>query len=197
MLDWLKNKKYPEFWKTYLQQQEEKSSRFVTLSVQSTGQNPQKDVILTIGAVGIQSDKIVIKDTFEVILLQYIYNHDNGFSNEFIVESKMPKSSEKEGIEKLILFLKNAKIIGHRVDLALELINNALEKIDCGKIKNEALDLEIMFKKWKEISDDKKYTVSEIATALKIPIQEYDGAIEEAYTMALCFLKLKKYLGIK
>ncbi len=197
MLDWLKNKKYPEFWKSYLQKQEEKSGRCVTLSVQTTGLNPQKDVILTVGSVGIANGEIVIKDSFEIILLQYIYNHDNGFSNEFIIESKMPKSSEAEGLQKLVEFLGNAVIIGHRIDFDLQMINAALEKLECGKLRNEALDLEIMFKKWKESSDDKKFSIAEIAQALKLPEVDNDSSIEEAYTMGLCFLKLKKYLRIE
>jgi len=197
MLDFLKNKKYPEFWKSYLQKNEEKPTRFVTLSVQTTGLNPQKDVILTMAAVGITDGQLVIKDTFEVILLQYIYNHDNGFSNEFILESKMPKSTEADGIQQLIQYLENATIIGHRVDFDLEMINKALGKLGCGTLKNEALDLEIMFKKWNESSEDKKFSVAEIAHALKIPEIENDSSVEEAYTMGLCFLKLKKYLRIE
>ena len=196
MLDWIKNKKHPEFWKTYLQKQDDKSSRYVTLSVKTTGVNPQKDVILTIGCVGILNNEIIIKDSFEVILLQYIYNHDNGFSNEFIIESKMPKSTEAQGIQKLVAYLENAVIIGHRVDFDIEMINKALEKLDCGKLKNEALDLEIMYKKWKESSEDKKFSIEEIAKALKLPEIPYEASIEEAFTMALCFLKLKKYLRI-
>ena len=196
MLDWIKNKKHPEFWKTYLQKQDDKSSRYVTLSVQTTGVNPQKDVILTIGCVGILNNEIIIKDSFEVILLQYIYNHDNGFSNEFIIESKMPKSTEAQGIQKLVAYLENAVIIGHRVDFDIEMINKALERLDCGKLKNEALDLEIMYKKWKESSEDKKFSIEEIAKALKLPEIPYEASIEEAFTMALCFLKLKKYLRI-
>ena len=197
MLDWLKNKKYPEFWKSYLQKQEEKSERYVTLSLQATGLNPSKDVILSIGAVGIQNNELSISDSFEVILLQYIYNHDNGFSNEFIFESKMPKFIEGEGIEKLINYLGNAVIIGHRVDFDIEMINKALEKLNCGRIKNEALDLEIMFKKWNESSEDKQFSIEEIAKALKVPEIEYESTAEEAYTMGLCFLKLKKYLRIE
>jgi DNA polymerase-3 subunit epsilon len=196
MLDFLKNKKYPEFWKSYLQKNEEKPTRFVTLSVQTTGLNPQKDVILTMASVGITDGYLVIKDTFEVILLQYIYNHDNGFSNEFILESKMPKSTEADGVQQLIQYLENATIIGHRVDFDLEMINKALEKLGCGTIKNEALDLEIMFKKWNESSEDKKISVADIAHALKIPEMANDSSVEEAYTMGLCFLKLKKYLRI-
>lgn len=197
MIDWLKNKKYPEFWKIYLQKQVEKSTRYVTLSIEATGLNSQKDVILTIGAVGIQNNKVVIKDSFEVVLLQYIYNHDNGFSNEFIIESKMPKFIEAEGIKKLIEYLGNAIIIGHRVDFDIEMINVALEKLQCGRLKNEALDLEIMFLKWKELSDDKRFSIEEIAKNLKLPVNESDSKIEEAYIMGLCFLKLKKYLKIE
>lgn len=196
MLDWLKNKKYPEFWKTYLQKQEEKSNRYVTLSLQTTGLNSQKDVILTIGAVAILNNQLIIKDSFEVVLLQYIYNHDHGFSNEFIIESKMPKSTETEGIQKLIEFLGNAILIGHRIDFDIEMINKALEKLGCSRLRNEALDLEVMFKKWKEFSDDKKFSVTEIAQGLKLPINDVDSSINEAFTMGLCFLKLKKQLGI-
>ena len=197
MLDWLKNKKHPDFWKTYLQKQEEKSSRYVTLSIQTTGLNALKDVILTIGSVGIENNMVVIKDSFEVILLQYIYNHDNGFSNEFIIESKMPKSTEAEGIQRFIEYLGNATIIGHRVDLDIEMINVALHKLECGKLKNEALDLEVMFRKWKEFSDDKKFSVEEIGKALKLPETDFEAIIEEAYSMSLIFLKLKKYLRIE
>ncbi len=199
MIDWLKNKKYPDFWKIYLQKQTEKSTRYVTLIVETTGLNPQKDIILTIGAVGIQNNRIVIKDAFEVILLQYIYNHDNGFSNEFIIESKMPKFIESEGIQRLIEYFGNAVIIGHRIDFDIEMINIALEKLQCGKLKNEALDLEIMFRKWKEFSDDKRFSVEEIAKNLKLSVNEneQDSKIEEAYIMGLCFLKLKKYLKIE
>jgi DNA polymerase-3 subunit epsilon len=197
MLDWLKNKKHPEFWKSYLQKQEGKSNRFVTLSIQTTGFNLQKDVILAIGSVAIQNNKLTIADTFEVILLQYIYNHDNGSSNEFTIESESQKSTEADGIQRLIEFIANATIIGYRVDFDIEMINKALEKLDCGKLRNEALDLEIMFKKWKEFSDDKKFSIAEIAQILKLPEHNHDATIEEAYTMGLCFLKLKKYLGIE
>lgn len=196
MLDWLKNKKYPEFWKSYLQLQEEKSARYVTLSVQATGLNPQKDVILTIGCVGVINNELAIRDSFEIILLQYIYKNDNGFSNEFIIDSKMPKSPQSEGLQKLVEYIGNATIIGHRVDLDLEMINSGLEKMECGKLRNEAFDLEIMFKKWKESSDDKKFTIDEIVHALKLPESDNDSTIEEAYSMGLCFLKLKKYLRI-
>ena len=197
MLNWLKNKKHPEFWTNYLNECENSSPRYVTLSVESTGTNPNKDVILSIGAVGIENNQLKIKDSFEIVLLQYIFNHDNGLSNEFIIESKMPKFIESEGMQRFIKYIGNAIIIGHRVDVAIEMMNVALEKLDCGKLKNQALDLEIMFRKWKEQSNDKKFSLEEIARALKIPEENADLSIEKAYIVGLSFLKLKKYLEIE
>jgi DNA polymerase-3 subunit epsilon len=48
-------------------------------------------VILSIGAFAVVDDSLFISDSFEAILLQYKYLHDNKLSNEFIIESKMNK----------------------------------------------------------------------------------------------------------
>jgi DNA polymerase-3 subunit epsilon len=47
MLDWIKNltKEYPQFWKDYLLQFENRSNRYVILSTDKTGLNPQNDVM--------------------------------------------------------------------------------------------------------------------------------------------------------
>ena len=98
MLDWLKNinKEYPEFWKNYVAKFEKKSNRFVVLSTETSGLNPDKDIILSIGSFAVIDNSIVIGDNFETVLLQYKFLHDNGLSNEFIVESKMKKLVEKD-----------------------------------------------------------------------------------------------------
>ena len=48
MLDWLKNinKEYPDFWKNYLDKFETKPNRFVVISTETSGLNPDKDVTL-------------------------------------------------------------------------------------------------------------------------------------------------------
>lgn len=198
MLDWLKNinKDYPDFWKNYLSKFDKKSERFVVLTTETTGLDADKDVILSIGAIAIENNNIIIADTFEVVLLQYVYNHDHGISNEFIIESKQPKSLEPQAIEAFIEYLGNAILIGHRIDFDVEIINRALDKLKCGRIRNEALDIEVMYRKWKELSDDKEFTLDELAASLKTPKTDRVSASEDAYTIALLFLKLKSRLGI-
>lgn len=197
MLDWIKNinKEYPEFWKSYSSKFQNKSSRFVVLSTETTGLNPNKDVILSIGAIGVENNTIVIKDSFEVILLQYKYLHDNGLSNEFIVESKLPKLGEPEAITAFIEFIGNAVLVGHRIHFDIDMINEILYKMGCSRLKNEAIDVEIMYRKLID-STDKQFSVDELCKIFKISRSDRYSSAEDAYTIALLFLKLKSKLGI-
>jgi DNA polymerase-3 subunit epsilon len=199
MLDWLKNinKEYPEFWKEYLSKFETKtkSKRFVILSIEASGLNPEKDVILSFGCVSVVNDNIIISDSFDVILLQYKFLHDNELSNEFIIESIQTKLAEPQAIQAFIEFIGNAVLVGHRIHFDVDMINEALEKLHCGRLKNEALDIEIMYKKWKD-ANDKPFSLDDLCTAFKIPKTERHTSSEDAYNIALLFLKLKSRLGI-
>ncbi|TRW98492.1 3'-5' exonuclease [Flavobacterium gawalongense] len=198
MLDWLKNinKEYPEFWKTYLSKFDKKSKRFVILSTETSGLNPVKDVILSIGSFAVNDNSIVIGDSFEAVLLQYKFLHDNGLSNEFIVESKMKKLAEPEAIQSLINFIGNAVLVGHHIDFDVEMINAALERLDCGRLKNEALDVDVMYRKLQDIND-RQFSLDELCDIYKIPKRDRNSSSEDAYKIALLFLKLKSRLGIK
>ncbi|RDI53534.1 3'-5' exonuclease [Flavobacterium glaciei] len=198
MLDWLKNinKEYPEFWKTYTSKFDKKSSRFVILSTETSGLNPDKDVILSIGSFAIIDNSIVIGDSFEAVLLQYKFFHDNGLSNEFLVESKMKKMGESDAIKLFIEFIGNSVLVGHHIDFDVEMINVALERLDCGRLKNEALDVDVMHRKLHDIND-KQFSLDELCTAYNIPKSVRNSSAEDAYKTALLFLKLKSRLGIK
>jgi DNA polymerase-3 subunit epsilon len=114
-------------------------------------------------------DSIYIGDSFEVILLQYKYLHDNRLSNEFIIESKMNKLTEPEAA--FIEFIGNSILVGHHVDFDVEMINAALEKIECGRLKNEALDIDMMHRKLNDITD-KQFSLNELSEIYKYKHRE-------------------------
>ena len=198
MLDWIKNinKDHPEFWKLYLAKFESKSNRFVILSTETTGLNSKKDVILSFGAIGVVEDIIRIGDNFEVAILQYKYLHDNGLSNEFLIESKLSKLAEPQAIQALVEYIGNAILVGHRIHFDIEMINDVLEKMECGKLKNEALDVEIMHQKLMDITN-KSFSLEDLVKQYKIPLSERNSASDDAYSIALLFVKLKARLGFK
>jgi len=198
MIDWIKNinKDYPEFWRDYLSKFESRPSRYVALSINCTGMNPQKDVIESFGAIGIEEDKIIVGDFFEVILLQYKNLHENDLSNDSFADSLQPKLVEQEAIQAFIYFLGNAVLVGHKINLVIDLINAALEKMNCGRLKNEAIDIEIMYKKYKD-SSEKHFSIADMYKEFKLPFIEENGISEIAYTVSLLFLKLKSRLGLR
>lgn len=198
MLDWIKNinKEHPDFWKDYLTKFETKPNRFVVLSTETSGLNPNKDVILSLGAFSVVDDSVVIRDSFESVLLQYKFLQDNGLSNEFIIESKLIKMEEPEAIEAFINFIGNAVLVGHHINFDVEMINSALERLDCGRLKNEALDVDMMYRKLMDIND-KQFSLDDLCDIYKIPKSDRNSSSEDAYRISLLFLKLKSRLGIK
>ena len=197
MLDWIKNinKEYPEFWKLYLSKFDKKSKRFVVLSTETTGLSLEKDVILSIGAFAVINNSVLIADSFETILAQYKFFHDNGISNEFTVETKMKKLGEPEAIQALVEFIGNSVLVGHHIDFDVEMINIALERLGCGRLKNEALDIDVMYRKLTDINN-KQFSLEELCDIYKIPQSDRNSSSEDAYKIALLFLKLKSRLGL-
>lgn len=198
MLDWLKNinKEYPEFWKNYLAKFDKKSTRFVVISTETSGLNPAKDVILSVGSFAVKDNSIVIADNFEAVILQYKFFHDNGLSTEFLVESKMQKLGEADALKSFIEYIGNSVLVGHHIDFDVDMINEALERLDCGRLKNEALDVDVMHRKLMD-TNDKQFSLDELSTIYNIPKSDRNSASEDAYKTALLFLKLKSRLGIK
>lgn len=197
MLDWIKNinKEYPEFWKLYLSKFDKKSKRFVVLSTETSGLSLEKDVVLSIGAFSVINNSIIIADSFETILTQYKFFHDNGISNEFTLETKMRKLGEPEAIKAFLEFIGNSVLVGHHIDFDVEMINVALERLGCGRLKNEALDIDVMHRKLTDINN-KQFSLEELCDIYKIPQSDRNSSTEDAYKIALLFLKLKSRLGL-
>ena len=195
MLQWLNNNKYPEFWKNYLSNFKDKSNKYVVLSIESTGLNTSKDVILAFSAVTVLGDRITIKDALE-LYISYSKSEIDLDPNEFILVSKIEKKTEREAIELIINYIGNATLIGHRVNQDIDLLNASLAKFDCGNLKNEALDIEIMYNKVKDTLE-KKYTLEDMSKALAVPINERNSVADDTFSIALLFLKLKTILKIK
>lgn len=178
MFDWIKNinKPYPEFWKEYVSKFDEKSNRYIALSVETTGIDPRKDVVVSFGAIGIVNDTILINDSLEIAV-----NHN---------------STEPVVIEEFVNYIGNAVLVGHRIHFDVDIINEALDKLHCSRLKNEALDIEIMHKKLHEIND-KSYSLNELITHYKIQKSDRVSSSDDAFSIALLFLKLKSRLKLK
>ena len=198
MLDWLKNmgKDYPDYWKNYLSKFEKKPSRFVALSLETTGLNPKKDIILSVGAIGIEHNKIVVKDVLEIEFPKPIKEEvSENVIDQMFKDVRVPKVTESVALEKLIDYIGNSIIVGHRTLFDIEIINETLEKYNCGRLKNESLDIEVMYKKLLDIND-KNFSLDDLKKTYKIDTSDRTSTVEDAYSIGLLFLKLKSKLDI-
>ena len=195
MLSKLFHKEYPEFWKKYSESFKNPATKYVVISMETSGLDTEKDVIMSIAATSIVENRILLKDSFE-IFIQHNKPLDSSLDNEFITVSKVEKVAENIAIETLINYIGNSILIGHRIDFDIEMLNNALSRLKLGKVKNEAYDIEAMFNKIAD-TNEKKYALEEMSKSLNMAISNRNSVADDAYSIAILFLKLKSKLGIK
>lgn len=186
MIDWFKNigKDYPEFWKYYVALLDTPTTRKVALHIETTGINPSKDRIISIGAIAIENNKILIESSLEIDL-----------NKEEIMDSKELLYQEAQAIESLINFIGNATIIGHRIHLDIEILNEYLSKLQSGRLKSNLLDVEVMHAKTID-APSKQFSLEELLSYYSIKNPDVSSSGNSAYMIALLFLKMRTKLGL-
>ena len=191
----------PQFWKTYISlfdndADSNKTRRFVVFDMETTGMDWKEDVILSIGAIGVTGNAIEVGDFMEVSVQQDKFKPQSVALNSIIKQSANEKVVEAEGMIQLLNFIKDATLVGHNVNLDIEMVNQALKRLDLGRLKNPLMDTNALYKKWKGLPDETQISLDDVCEALKIDKSERLTAWGNAFTTALVFLKLKKILSI-
>ncbi|MEZ4837639.1 3'-5' exonuclease [Flavobacterium sp.] len=201
VFDWLKkgSKDYPKFWTHYLESFENhsnnlKQNRYVVFDCETTGLDYRRDVILSIGAVAVVDNSILVNDSLELYLKQELYKPETVHIHGILKEGKEEKIVEAEAIIRFLEFVKNATLVGHNVSFDIEMINQALKRLEVGKLKNESMDTDAMYQKYKGLQEDQHSSLDELCKNLKVEKSERHTASGDAFITALVFLKLKKRL---
>ncbi len=200
-LNWFKKiaKDYPKFWEKYLSNFERESTgpkRYVIFDCETTGLDYRNDVILSIGAVTVIENAIHVNESLELYLKQDIYKPETAAIHGLLKEGKEEKIVEAEAIIRFLDFIKDAILVGHHVSFDMEMINQALKRLDVGKLKNDNMDTDAMFQKLKGYQEDQHSSLDELCKALKVSKSDRHTASGDAYITALVFLKLKSRLKI-
>lgn len=198
MFNWFKKKiiNYPEFYTNYLAHFEsEAKQRFVVFDCETTGLNPDKDRILSIGAVAVENNAILVQQTFEYYIKQDIFNKES-VAIHGLRKEEIYQITEEEAILDFLKFIQNATLVGHHVNFDIEMINQALKRLDAGRLKNENMDTNAMYKKFKYLQDDQNSSLDELAKIFKIKSSDRHTAVGDAFITAQIFIKLCKKLKI-
>lgn len=201
--NWLKkiSKDNPKFWETYVSYFNQEPDvtvpkRYVVFDCETTGLDFKNDVILSIGAVAIIENSIHVDDSLELFIKQTVYNAETAAIHGILKEGKEVKIIEAEAIIRFLDFIKDATLVGHHVQFDIEMINQALKRLNVGKLKNDNMDTDAMYQKFKGLQEDQHSSLDELCKILKVEKSERHTASGDAYITALIFLKLKNRLKI-
>jgi DNA polymerase-3 subunit epsilon len=198
LFKWFKrNKKvYPEFWQNYLSHFDAKAGRntverFVVFDTETTGLDVRTDVVLSIGAVGIIENAIVVNDYLEVFLEQNLFKTESVPIHGILKAGKEKKLTESEAVIEFVNFIKDATLVGHHVRFDVKMINVALQRMGFEKLKNRSLDTDLMYQKFKGLPEEQHTSLDELCRVFKIQKSDRHTAAGDAFITALIFLRLK------
>ncbi len=113
--------------------------RFVVVDTETTGLDPRRDRIITIGAVAVRGDEILLDDAFE-IMLKLAYNHSSVAIHGITRDEAASGMEEPEALVLFLEYLRDGIIVGHHIGHDVEVLNRACERCFDFALKNRSLD---------------------------------------------------------
>lgn len=185
----LKDKKYD-----YLFEQA-KEGEYVCLDCETTGLNPKKDEILSIGAVLIKENKILMRETFNIFVKPSKKIDHESIKIHHIRPIDLENAIEPQtAIFKLLDFIGNRPIVGYYIDFDIAMISKYTKKYIGIKLPNESIEVSSMYYKTRKKTSEYEFIDLKFDTImqnLEIPALGKHDALNDAIMTSMMFLKLR------
>jgi DNA polymerase III subunit epsilon len=174
--------------------------RFVVLDSETTGLDPRKDRIITIGAVGVQDGEIIVEDSFEV-LLKVAYNTSAVTVHGVTREEAEAGIEEPEAMERFLEYLRDGVIVGHHIGHDVETFNVACERHWGIRMQNRSLDtmdLTLHLEADAVLPVDESignFSLDGLCDLFDVTPHDRHTAAGDAFITAQIFLRLLRYAG--
>lgn len=209
----LKKSVYPDFIKSYYQgilHQENinkkrlEDCRFVVLDTETTGLDTSKNILLSIGAVVIQNNAILLKDILEITL-----NRDEILKAEAVkihgltLNDLNEGESIEQGIRQFLTFLEADIIVAHHTGFDLKMLNKTIQKFlnSPFKLENKAIDTAVLAKRIDTLENPHEqkyqYDLDSVAKKYNVALHDRHTAWGDAFITAKLFLILTRILKSK
>lgn len=198
---------HPDFWEDYALSFKQRlptdpnEVRFVVLDTETTGFDYANDRILSIGALSLQNNNMILRESLELYIKQEYYDIESAKIHGILKNSHTQQISETEAVRQLLVFLGNSVIIAHHAVFDITMINKALQRQGLPRLKNKVLDTSNLYKHTLITSNVFKkkehYALDELAEKFDICKKDRHTAIGDAYITAIAFLKILPRLKSK
>jgi DNA polymerase-3 subunit epsilon len=113
--------------------------RFAVLDSETTGLDPRRDRLITIGAVAVIDDEIIIADSFEA-MLKVAYNASSVTVHGITRDEARDGLEESEALPLFLAWLRDAVIVGHHIKHDIDTLNAGFERNFGFHLLNHSLD---------------------------------------------------------
>ncbi|WP_345991996.1 3'-5' exonuclease [Sulfurimonas sp. HSL-1716] len=173
---------------------EDTSGEFVVFDTETTGLDPKKDEILSIGAVKIKDNKILTSQTFEV----YLKNSKDISSKSIAIHrirecDLMSAKSPEAAVKEFLRFIGARTLIGYYLEFDVEMINKYIKPMIGVTLPNSMIEVsEIYFEQTITLIPQGNIDLR-FDTILKncnLPNMGAHNAVNDAIMTAMIYLKL-------
>jgi DNA polymerase-3 subunit epsilon len=176
-------------------------NEYICLDCETTGLSPRKDEILSIGAVHIQDNKVIMRETFNI----FVKPSKNISAESIKIHHIRPIDLEnavspEEAILKLLDFIGSRPIVGYYIKFDIAMISKYTKQYIGIKLPNESIEVSSMFFKSKKKTSEYEFIDLKFDTIMKeldIPILGKHDALNDAIMTSMMFLKLKNLTPAK
>ncbi|HEY4362451.1 MAG TPA: 3'-5' exonuclease [Bryobacteraceae bacterium] len=127
------------FEKTWTEETPVSEVRFVVLDSETTGLDPRRDRLITIGAVAVEDGEIRLDDSFEA-MLKLDYNRSSVTVHGITRDEAREGMDEAEALERFLEYLRDGVIVGHHIGHDVQTLNAGYTRHFGFELKNRALD---------------------------------------------------------
>ncbi len=191
---WKPASAYKAYWQNYVAsfKTTESSPKYTVFDCETTGLNPSKDVILSVGGIQLKNNRIYIRNSFEFFLSQTYFDEASVKIHGIVKQSKdISYFSEEEAIIHFLAIVKNSILVGHQVGFDIAMINQALNRLGLPSLKNKSIDTNVLFQQKNHLPNDVVFSLDELCEKFSLPKKARHTALGDAFLTAQIFQRLQ------
>lgn len=174
---------------------ETQSDEIIVYDTETTGLNPKKDEILSIGAVKLKGNKILTSQKFEIFIKPKRDINEESIKIHHIrnIDLKNGKNPQ-DALENFLYFIGNRTLVGYYLEFDVKMINRYLKPYLGIKLPNKQIEVSGIYyrKKRRSVPDGRiDLRFDTIMKDLGLPIFGKHDALSDAIMTSLMYIKLQ------
>lgn len=170
------------------------SVRFVVLDTETTGLNPKRDQIITIGAVAVINQQIVLEDSLE-LLLRIAWNGASVTVHGITRDESLAGISEYDAMVQFLPYAGDDVIVGHHIGHDITALNEACRRHFDRELRNPVIDtmelaLQLQAAGWAPEGGLAGFSLDDLCRTFDIAPHDRHTAGGDAFLTAQIFLRL-------